>query len=88
MHPNKVGVPAAKGQTQGTMDSHRTVETYKLFRNESSLSGTTVLLHWEVIGISTNSHGQCHSDYIPEQDGRQPFPLLIRSGQGSVDVVH
>ena len=28
MHPNKAGVPAAKGQTQGTMDSYRAVGTY------------------------------------------------------------
>ena len=28
------------------------------------------LLHREIISISTPSHGQCHSDCIPEQDGR------------------
>ena len=70
------------------MDSHRAVGTYKLFGNESSFSDTTVFLHRDIISISTPSHGQCHSDCIPEQDGRQPFPLLIRSGQGSLDVVH
>ena len=64
------------------MDNHRAVGTYELFGNERRI------LHKEIISVSTPSHGQCHSNCISEQDGRQPFLLFIRSGQGSLDVVH
>ena len=70
------------------MYSHRAVETYKLFGNKSNLSGIIILLHREIISISIPSHGQCHCDCISEQDGRQPFPLPIRSGQGNLNVLH
>ena len=73
---------------RGTMDTYRAVGTYKLFGNESSLSGITILLHRKIISIITPSHGQCHSDCISEQDGRQPFQLSIGPSQGSLDVVH
>ena len=85
MHPNKVGVQAANGQRQG--DHEQPQSAWNIY-NESSFSGTTVLLHRKIISITTSSYGQCHSNCIAEPDGRQPFPLLIRSGQGSWDVVH
>ena len=58
--------PAAKGQTQGTMDSYRAIGTYTLFRNEGSLSGITIILYRKIISISTPSYGQCHKGCISE----------------------